>query len=41
MKQGDVEAAIRHWEKALELKSEDSGRVQEKLRRARSPVSQR
>ena len=41
MKQGDVEDAIRHWEKALELKSEEAARVQEKLRRARAPVSQR
>ena len=41
MKQGDVEDAIRHWEKALELKSEEAERVQEKLRRARSPVSKR
>ncbi len=41
MKQGDLEDAIRHWEKALELKSEEPGRVKEKLRRARTPVSQR
>ncbi len=41
MKQGEVEGAIRNWEKALELKSEEPGRVQEKLRRARTPVSQR
>jgi len=41
MKQGDVEDAIRHWEKALELKSEEAQRVQEKLRRARPPVSKR
>ena len=41
MKQGDVEDAIRHWEMALELKSEDAERVQEKLRRARQPVSKR
>ena len=41
MKQGDVEDAIRHWEKALELKSEEAERVQEKLRRARPPVSKR
>ena len=41
MKQGEVEGAIRNWEKALELKSEEPERVQEKLRRARTPVSQR
>ena len=41
MKQGDVEDAIRHWEKALQLKSEEAERVQEKLRRARPPVSKR
>ncbi len=41
MKQGEIEAAIRNWEKALELKSEEPDRVQEKLRRARPPVSQR
>ena len=41
MKQGDIEDAIRHWEKALELKSEEADRVQEKLRRARPPVSKR
>lgn len=41
MKQGEVEGAIRNWEKALELKSEEADRVQEKLRRARTPVSQR
>ncbi len=41
MKQGEIEAAIRNWEKALDLKSEEASRVQEKLRRARTPVSQR
>jgi len=41
MKQGDIENAIRNWEKALELKSEEAERVQDKLRRARTPVSQR
>ena len=41
MKQGDIESAIRNWEKALELKSEEAQRVQDKLRRARTPVSQR
>lgn len=41
MKQGDVEDAIRHWETALDLKSEDADRVREKLRRARAPVTQR
>ena len=41
MKQGDIESAIRNWEKALELKSEEPERVQDKLRRARTPVSQR
>ncbi len=41
MKQGDIEDAIRNWEKALALKSEEAERVQDKLRRARTPVSQR
>ncbi len=41
MKQGDVEDAIRHWETALDLKSDDADRVREKLRRARAPVTQR
>ena len=41
MKQGDVSAAIRYWEEALELKSEEADRVREKLRRARAPVSKR
>ena len=40
-RQGNVEGAIRHWEKALDLKSEEPDRVREKLRRARAPVSQR
>ena len=39
--QGNVEGAIRHWEKALDLKHEEPDRVREKLRRARAPVSQR
>ncbi|HTR03274.1 MAG TPA: tetratricopeptide repeat protein, partial [Thermoanaerobaculia bacterium] len=40
-RQGNVEGAIRHWEKALELKHEEPDRVREKLKRARAPVSQR
>ena len=40
-RQGNVDGAIRHWEKALDLKSEEPDRVREKLRRARAPVSQR
>ena len=40
-RQGNVDGAIRHWEKALEMKSEEPDRVREKLRRARAPVSQR
>jgi Flp pilus assembly protein TadD len=40
-RQGNVEGAIRHWEKALELKHEEPDRVREKLRRAGAPVSQR
>lgn len=40
-REGNVEGAIRHWEKALELKHEEPDRVREKLRRARAPVSQR
>ncbi len=40
-RQGNLEGAIRHWEKALELKHEEPDRVREKLRRARAPVSQR
>lgn len=40
-RQGNVEGAIRHWEKALELKHEEPNRVREKLQRARAPVSQR
>jgi pentatricopeptide repeat protein len=41
MKLGNVEAAVGHWEKALELKPEEPERVREKLRRSRTPVSQR
>jgi predicted Zn-dependent protease len=41
MKLGNVEGAVRHWEKALELKHEEPERVREKLRRTRTPVSQR
>ncbi len=40
-RQGNVEGAIRHWEKALVLKHEEPDRVREKLQRARAPVSQR
>jgi len=40
-REGNVEAAIRHWEKALDLKHEEPDRVREKLRRAGAPVSQR
>ena len=40
-REGNVEGAIRHWEKALDLKHEEPDRVREKLRRARAPVSQR
>ncbi len=40
-RQGNVDGAIRHWEKALELKHEEPDRVRDKLRRARTPVSQR
>ncbi len=40
-RQGNLEGAIRHWEKALELKHEEPDRVREKLQRARAPVSQR
>lgn len=40
-RQGNLEGAIRHWEKALELKHEEPDRVREKLKRARAPVSQR
>ena len=40
-RQGNVEGAIRHWEKALDLKHEEPDRVREKLKRARAPVSQR
>ncbi|HKD17702.1 MAG TPA: tetratricopeptide repeat protein, partial [Thermoanaerobaculia bacterium] len=39
--EGNVEGAIRHWEKALDLKHEEPDRVREKLRRAKAPVSQR
>jgi len=40
-RQGNVEGAIRHWEKALDLKHEEPDRVREKLRKAGAPVSQR
>lgn len=40
-RQGNIDGAIRHWEKALELKHEEPGRVREKLKQARAPVSQR
>jgi tetratricopeptide (TPR) repeat protein len=40
-REGNVEGAIRHWEKALDLKHEEPDRVREKLRRAKAPVSQR
>jgi pentatricopeptide repeat protein len=40
-RQGNVEGAIRHWEKALVLKHDEPDRVREKLQRARAPVSQR
>jgi pentatricopeptide repeat protein len=40
-RQGNVEAAIRHWEKALELKHEEPDRVRAKLKQAGAPVSQR
>ncbi len=40
-RQGNVEGAIRHWEKALALKHEEPDRVREKLQKARAPVSQR
>lgn len=40
-KLGNVDAAIRHWERALELKHEEPDRVREKLQRARSRVSRR
>ena len=40
-RQGNIAAAIRHWEKALELKHEEPDRVRQKLERARAPVSQR
>ena len=40
-KQGNLESAVRHWEKALELKHEEPERVREKLRRSGSPVTQR
>lgn len=40
-RQGNVDAAIRHWEKALALKHDEPDRVREKLQRARAPVSQR
>jgi tetratricopeptide (TPR) repeat protein len=40
-RQGNVEGAIRHWEKALALKHDEPDRVRQKLQRARAPVSQR
>jgi tetratricopeptide (TPR) repeat protein len=40
-REGNVEGAIRHWEKALDLKHEEPDRVRDKLRRAGAPVSQR
>jgi tetratricopeptide (TPR) repeat protein len=40
-RQGNTEGAIRHWEKALELKHDEPDRVREKLKRAKAPVSQR
>ena len=38
---GNVDAAIHHWERALELKHEEPDRVREKLQRARSRLSRR
>ena len=38
-RQGNVEGAIRHWEKALDLKPEEPERVREKLRRKPGPPS--
>ena len=38
---GNSEVAMRHWEKSLELKSEEPDRVRGKLNRARSPVTKR
>ena len=40
-RQGNIEGAIRHWEKALALKHDEPDRVREKLQKARAPVSQR
>ena len=40
-RQGNMEGAIRHWEKALALKHDEPDRVREKLQKARAPVSQR
>ncbi len=40
-RQGNMEGAIRHWEKALVLKHDEPDRVREKLQKARAPVSQR
>lgn len=40
-KLGKMDSAVRHWAKALELKSEEPERVREKLKRAGSPLTQR
>jgi Flp pilus assembly protein TadD len=40
-KLGNVDSAVRHWEKALQLKHEEPERVREKLRRVGTPVTQR